>query len=68
MGADLDDIICRKAGSPSALVVVAADRADRCYGSERFQDGWVTDVATVNDEFRATQRIECLGPNQTMRI
>jgi hypothetical protein len=55
--ADLDDVVCRKAGSPSALVVIAADRADRCKGSERFQDGWATDVATVNDELRVSESI-----------
>jgi hypothetical protein len=68
VGADLDDVAGRKAGSPSALVVVASGSADRCKASERIQDGWITDVATMNDEVRVPKRIECLGPNQTMGI
>jgi transposase InsO family protein len=56
VGADLDDVAGRKAGSPGAFVVVAADRAHRCKASERFQDGWVTDVATMNNEVRFSER------------
>jgi hypothetical protein len=29
VGTDLDDVICRKAGSPSTLVVIAADPGPR---------------------------------------
>ena len=68
VAADLDYVVCREAASPGALIVVAADRADRCKGSERFQYAWVTDIATMNDEVRVPERIECLGPNQTMGI
>jgi hypothetical protein len=57
VGADLDDVVCRKARSPSALVVIAADRADRCKVSQHFQDGWAADVATVNDEPRVPESI-----------
>jgi hypothetical protein len=68
VAADLDDVVGWKVASPATLVVVAADRVDRCDGSESFQDGWVTDIATVNNEVRVPERIECLGPNQTMGI
>jgi hypothetical protein len=68
VAADLDNVECRKAASPRTLVVVAADRADRCEGSERVEDGWIADVATMNDQVRAAERIECRGPDQTMRI
>jgi hypothetical protein len=66
--ADLDNVECRKAASPRTVVVITADRADGCEGSERVQDGWIADVATMNDEVRVPERIECLGPNQTMSI
>jgi hypothetical protein len=39
VAADLDNVECRKAASPCTLVVIAADRADRCEGSECIQDG-----------------------------
>jgi len=68
VAANLNDVVGRKVASPTALVVVAADRVDRCDGSESFQDGGVTDVATVDDEVRVPEHIECLGPNQTMGI
>jgi hypothetical protein len=57
VGADLDDVAGRKAGSPRAFVVVASDRAHRCKLSERYQDRWVTDVATMNNEVRFPERI-----------
>jgi hypothetical protein len=68
VGADFDNIAGRKLGSPSPPIIVAADRADRCKGSECVQDGWVADVAAMNDEVRLPERVECLGTNQTVGI
>jgi hypothetical protein len=65
---DLDHVVGGKALSPHALVVVAADRADRRKPSERLEDGRVTDVAAMNDELRTPERVECSGPNQSMGI
>src|SRR5207245_9369523 len=68
VAADLNDVVVRKVASPTALIVIAADRVDRCDGSESFQDRRVTYVATVDDEIRVPERVECLGPHQTMGI
>jgi hypothetical protein len=66
--ANLDDVVGRKAVSPHNFVVIAADRANWCEGSERIQDSWIADVAAMNDEVRVSERVECLGSNQTMGI
>jgi len=68
VGAELYHVPCRKAGRPGALVVVAPDGAHRGNASERFQDGWVTDVATMNNEVRSAEGLQCFEPNQAMSI
>jgi hypothetical protein len=50
VGANLDDVRGRKAGSPCTLVVIAADRPNRSKVPERSQHGWATDVATMNND------------------
>jgi hypothetical protein len=65
---DLDDVVGQKAASPRTLIVIAADCANRCEGSERIKDAGIADVATMNDEVRVPERIECLESNQTVGV
>jgi hypothetical protein len=66
---DLDDIAGRKPGSPgvSLSLLPRIVRTGAMVG-ECFRDAWTADVATMNDEVRVPERIECLWPNQTMGL
>lgn len=66
--ADLDNVVGRKVASPTTLVIIAANRADRCEGSKRIQDCWIANITTMNDEVRVPQCLESFGSNQTMGI
>ena len=68
VSAYLDRVARRKADRPRALVVIAPNRAHRRKVSERFQHGRVADIASVNDEIRFAQRIQCLWPHQPVSI
>ena len=50
MSTNLDQVLRRKVVRPWSPVVLAADCANRRKSPERLQDGWITDVAAMNDE------------------
>lgn len=68
VGADVDDVAGRKSASPSSLVVIPANGSKRREGSECIQDRWIAYITAMNDKVRAAERIEYLGPNQTVGI
>ena len=68
LASDLNDVVDRELGSPCAAIVVPADSAHRSDALERFQNSYVTDVATVNDQLRLPKHIQGFGSNEAMGI
>ena len=58
----------RETAARAALVHVAADGGNRCELLERFENGWVADVAKVQDVFDTGEGGDDFRAQKTMRI
>jgi hypothetical protein len=60
---NLDQVVLEEAAGPSAMVIVAAYRANRRDSSKCFQNRGIADVAAMNDQIGAAKRLYRLWPD-----
>lgn len=66
--ADLQQLGLTKLLGPRSAVIIATYRGDRRDAGELIQNGWIANIAGMDDSITALQECFCLRPDEPVRV